>query len=725
MAYSGRQNGWLQISKLRLWLICLCLAISQAGNAQALGEKASGALAAAESLDSSVVDSTLPRDPLEIQALLEPEIVLKALPKAIEAARAAGESRRLALLYLAEANACRVVADWVCQRNAGANAFEAAEGAKDPILSMRGLIAESRASIALKDFARGEKLLGAAEVRLATTPSPEISADISLAYSSLSFILGNRERAADYAQRGLDQLKDGAALAMQARLLRNLARAQAELGQADEATAALDRGLEITRRLNDPKLKAEFYLGVVRVARLAGDVAKMRENGLQVLELSRQLKNSQLQGLGHEALGLAALDAGEQELARAELQAAYNSFQSLGLDRDELRLARNLISVLIDSKKDETVDLSSLIRRFLELDIAVRESDRVQAADDFDARLKYAQQELDLVRLESEATLAREREAALTETNRLTRILGVLAFVTVFVLAVFFVQQRRSTQRLRSAFAALNESEARASDLLQESRGFVFLHDAKGGLLMVNPAAAEVLGQSPDQLIGQFFRDFVAGAGQEAFDAYLLRVNAQHQDEGILLIRATDGTHRHWRFSSRVSVRENSSAYVIGQAVDVTDQVRQSERLRQENLRDALTGAFNRRYFEVFEIANGASRWAVINVDLDHFKLINDRQGHERGDQVLIGIARFLEAQVREVDAVVRAGGDEFVVLLKDASESLVEALVDRLQRDAGAAPCAFSLGTALRDNRETLASTVARADTQMYSARRQLRGEL
>ncbi len=720
----GKDRGSAVRRKLWPWLISCCLLLPCVLAAQSGTDPTLAGGGSVDGVDAVPADSSLPRDPLEIEALLQPEAVLEKLPGALEKARADQDSRRLALLYLAEANACRVVADWICQRNAGVNAFEAAEGAKDPILAMRGLIAESRAAIALKDFSRGEKLLGDAELRLAANPSPELSADIFLAYSSLSFILGNEQRAADYAQRGLDQLKAGEALAMQARLLRNLARAQAQLGLSKAATRSLDLGLEITRRINDPKLMAEFYLGVVRVARLSGDAAKMRENGLMVLELSKQLKNSQLQGMGHEALGLAALDVGDRATARLELQAAYSSFQSLGLDRDELRLARNLISVLIESKDDETVNLSTLVRRFLELDIAVRESDRLQAADDFDARLKYAQQELDLVRLESEATLAREREAALTETNRLTLFLGLLGAVVVIVLATFFLQQRRSTQRLQRAFQALNESEARASDLLQESRGFVFLHDANGVLLMVNPAAAEVLGQSPEQLIGSSFREFIAGAGREAFDAYLHRVGALQQDEGTFLIRAKDGTHRHWRFSSRVSVRAKSSSYVIGQAVDVTDQVRQSEQLRQENLRDALTGAFNRRYLDVFERDNDASRWGVINIDLDHFKQINDRQGHERGDQVLIGIARFLEDQVRDIDAVVRAGGDEFVVLLKDASEALVEALLNRLRRDAASAPCAFSLGAALRDEDETLSSTLARADSQMYSARRSARGE-
>ncbi len=672
--------------------------------------------------DPGVEGSGLPRHPLEIRALVEPELVLKRLPGEIAAARASGDRRQLALLYLAEANACRVIADWLCQRNAGVNASEAAQSAGDSVLLMRALIAESRASIALKDFTKGERLLGEAELHLVKTPSPEIAADIFLAYSSLSFTLGNHVRSADYAHRGLLQLGAGDGLAMQARLLRNQARALAQLGQSAEANKSLARGIAFAKSINDPKLMGELYLEVARVARLDKDPRTMRENGLKVIELSQQLKNTQLEGQGHEVLGQAAVVAGDRRGALLEFQTAYASFQNLGLDRDELRLARDLISVLIDAD-EPPLNLAALVRRFLELDVAVRESDRLQAADDFEARLKYAQQELDLVRLEGEATLARERERALTETNRLTGFLVLLALGIVVVLTVFFVQQRRSTKRLSTAFAALNESEARAMDLLRESRGFVFLHDPQGMLLMVNPAAAEVLGGTPESLLGRSLAEFITQSAVPDFQEYLQRVMHARQDEGTLLVRALDGTHRHWRYSSRLSLPAKTRPYVIGQAVDVSDQVQQTAALREQNVRDALTGAYNRRHIEEFERRHPESSWGVINIDLDHFKQINDTLGHDRGDEVLIGIARFLEERVRDGGAVVRAGGDEFVLLLLDANEASLRVLVERLNHDAVGAPCAFSLGAALREGVEPLAKTLARADAGMYNARRSVRG--
>ena len=125
----------------------------------------------------------------------------------------------------------------------------------------------------------------------------------------------------------------------------------------------------------------------------------------------------------------------------------------LGLVRDELRAARELIAVLLDLDP-RAIQLPPLLRRLFALDADVIQKDRAQAADDFDARIRYAQQEIEVLRLETEATLARERESALAATNRLTRFLIALSLGIVLVLAIFFVLQRRSNARLRGALSA-------------------------------------------------------------------------------------------------------------------------------------------------------------------------------------------------------------------------------------------------------------------------------
>ncbi|MGH8028825.1 MAG: hypothetical protein ACREO3_02720, partial [Arenimonas sp.] len=266
--------------------------------------------------------------PLETRALVEPEAVLALLPDEIAKTRAAGNFGELARLYLAKANACRVVADWSCQRDAGQRAAEAAARAPggQPLQQVRGLIAQSRGNIAMQDFTRGEQLLGRAQALLRRAPSPVLSADVYLAYSSLSHQIAKYALAAEYADRGLNALAGTQTLPMQIRLLRNKASAQAQLGDLAGARASLAMARSKAAKIDDPKLSAEVLLVTARMARVAGDVPTQVESGKGVLVHASRLRNSQLAGLGHEVLGLAAIDGGDRPAAERELRVAQGLF---------------------------------------------------------------------------------------------------------------------------------------------------------------------------------------------------------------------------------------------------------------------------------------------------------------------------------------------------------------------------------------------------------------
>lgn len=416
--------------------------------------------------------TALLRHPLEIQALTDPDQVLKLMPQALSEAAAKGDTRELALLHLANANACRMIADWHCQRGAGLRAREHADAAAEPLLSVRGLVAEARASISLQDYSRAESLLGNAELRLKRTPSSELAADVALAYSSLSYSLGKHQLALEYADRGLAELTPGQALPMRVRLLRNRARALSLLGEMDGAAAALDEGLRVADDIVDPKLRAELHLEAARMARASGDRREVQRNTERVLELAIELKNSQLAGHAREVLGLSALDAGDQKVAESELQIAGRLFASLGLERDELRVSRELITARLRFEP-QTSEWSDLVRRMLELESTISTSDRAMASDDFDDRLQYAEQALDLMQLESEAQLAREREAALAERNQMTLFLVLLSVGLIVILGAFFLAQRRSNRQLRAALDARLRALTQTSHELRNPIGGV------------------------------------------------------------------------------------------------------------------------------------------------------------------------------------------------------------------------------------------------------------
>ena len=162
---------------------------------------------------------------------------------------------------------------------------------------------------------------------------------------------------------------------------------------------------------------------------------------------------------------------------------------------------------------------------------------------------------------------------------------------------------------------------------------------------------------------------------------------------------------------------------------DITERRRADQLLRFQANHDELTGLANRRQLRTLceERLNGAGSTAVLLLDLDRFKLINDSLGHDRGDDLLVAIADRLRLAVRPGDVVARLGGDEFAVLLPGPVDNFEAGrLADRLLRLLGEPmtlgsqqvfPSA-SIGIAVADDDSTVADMLRRADTAMYRAK-------
>lgn len=142
-------------------------------------------------------------------------------------------------------------------------------------------------------------------------------------------------------------------------------------------------------------------------------------------------------------------------------------------------------------------------------------------------------------------------------------------------------------------------------------------------------------------------------------------------------------------------------------------------------IRDPLTGAYNRRYLEEldFSLTKPGSLWGVLLIDLDDFKDVNDRFGHDEGDRVLQGVAHFISRHGRAEDQLVRFGGDEFLVLIDVKSEEEVELVAQRIRDCAKReAPISLSVGYAVRRPGEKLVEVIRRADEEMYRDKSRLR---
>jgi diguanylate cyclase (GGDEF)-like protein len=156
--------------------------------------------------------------------------------------------------------------------------------------------------------------------------------------------------------------------------------------------------------------------------------------------------------------------------------------------------------------------------------------------------------------------------------------------------------------------------------------------------------------------------------------------------------------------------------------------------MEQAAQRDVLTGLFNRRYFftalsqRIARVARYRERIAILYVDVDGLKAINDRHGHAAGDQILTAIARALQTATRESDVVARIGGDEFALLIDHVDVGAARAKMAALRHALADTPCYWgterialsaAFGMAMIDARDTAEDLLRRADSDMYRAKR------
>ncbi len=143
-----------------------------------------------------------------------------------------------------------------------------------------------------------------------------------------------------------------------------------------------------------------------------------------------------------------------------------------------------------------------------------------------------------------------------------------------------------------------------------------------------------------------------------------------------------------------------------------------AQHLLDDSLRDELTGVGNRRHISAL-LAHIQPGDALVMLDLDHFKEVNDRFGHAAGDEVLRHLGTFLREQLRESDSVARYGGEEFLLVLRRANDGALEKAWGLLRLWQGTTPLAtFSAGVAVHDLERTPGRTLELADLALYAAK-------
>jgi diguanylate cyclase (GGDEF)-like protein/PAS domain S-box-containing protein len=263
---------------------------------------------------------------------------------------------------------------------------------------------------------------------------------------------------------------------------------------------------------------------------------------------------------------------------------------------------------------------------------------------------------------------------------------------------------------------SLNDPE-NLRDLVQRLKEGIYISNRQGEVLDANPAFLEMLGiPSMEELRRHRLTEFLDPEVRKWELNVLARDGFIREFE--LQIRRKDGKTRT-ALDSAYAVENPETGEVLykGILVDITERKRLENQLREQSIRDPLTGCFNRRYLQLFEHSvETTTHWGCIMIDVDRFKQYNDQHGHAAGDEVLVRMSRFLMRQMRAEEAVVRMGGDEFLVLLRNSDAHRTDSVAKRLQ--ASEAPVPFSLGWAAREDQEKLEKTISRADKKLYAVR-------
>jgi diguanylate cyclase (GGDEF)-like protein/PAS domain S-box-containing protein len=326
--------------------------------------------------------------------------------------------------------------------------------------------------------------------------------------------------------------------------------------------------------------------------------------------------------------------------------------------------------------------------------------------------------------------------------------LGALALV-LGCGAILLRRLRSSAGTLARTTRDAEEAEDRLRVLVEHVPAAVYIDMADpdvsdgGRLAYMSPQIKGLLGYRPDELVddpelwpSRIHPDDRAAA-IEAYETHW-RTGEPLRAEYRMLAR--DGSEIWVRDEAYAIADDRSGRHVSqGLLVDTTDRKRLESKLIHDALHDPLTGLANRVLLRdhleraLARMGRGPGRVALLFVDLDDFKQVNDSFGHAAGDQILCRVAERLEASIRGEDVVGRQSGDEFAVLLgrvmdEGEAAATAERILGELRRPIGLGGAAIfvggSIGVAVADAPGTTAEELLiQADAAMYAAKRSGKG--
>ncbi len=294
----------------------------------------------------------------------------------------------------------------------------------------------------------------------------------------------------------------------------------------------------------------------------------------------------------------------------------------------------------------------------------------------------------------------------------------------------------QSRAQLESSLAALAASEQRARTLAHAGASVQWSLDARGRALAI--VGWQALGGAPDAQalqLGWLRHVHPEDAAQLQDQARQLLTEQNHTLDVELRLRTQDGSWRWMRArGAAILDAQQRIAEWLGVLEDVDDRKRAQAEVAYLALHDPLTGLPNRSLLQKPICTPGGTAGALLYLDLDRFKQVNDTLGHATGDALLCAVAERLRELLRDTDLVVRMGGDEFCIVQNassaQAAASLAQRVIDRLSADyeieGQRVSIGVSVGIALLtqpSDTQDPDSLLRKADMALYQAKQQGRG--
>ena len=321
---------------------------------------------------------------------------------------------------------------------------------------------------------------------------------------------------------------------------------------------------------------------------------------------------------------------------------------------------------------------------------------------------------------------------------RLYGVLVAAVCVTGLVLVRQFLATRDNVRlhRAHAAREAVRAGEARFRALVQHSLDLVAVVDPTGRITYATPSFERVIGVAPDALTGRSLVELLHPDDVPYAQRALAEAGAAPgQTVGPTLLRArrVDGSWREMECLRTDLLHEPAVRGIVVTARDVTVHVALQRQLAHQAFHDALTGLANRALFRdrvehaLSLAARRGASVAVLFLDLDDFKRVNDSLGHAAGDQLLVEVAARLLNATRGCDTVARLGGDEFAVLLEQtASDADATIVADRVVQtmttpivlDGAEVLVRASVGIARARPEDGAEELLRNADLAMYRAK-------